>query len=301
MARGTLRAITFVVLGALALAYAVILLFAPVGFGGVGQVWWCAPIGVFGALVANATGAGGGVVFVPVFNVLREGGALDIAPGGVVGTSFLIQCFGMSMGALTWFNRLYSQASGHELDLPRGEKLRLMGVVLAGGLPSLFVAQRVLDVSPDAVLLWFKGFSIVLGSALLISAVFFHTAKSPKGRVLLVDLAVLGALGVVGGVVTALFSVGVGEGVALYLLVRGYPLRATVASAVMISAVTVIVGAPYHILNTALAWEVIVLAAPGVALGGFLARRVVYGLGERRLKIAASLWIVGSSVYLLLG
>lgn len=299
MTQRHLRMITMAALTALASAYLAIVLGAPLDWRVMGEIWWCTPIGVFAALVANATGAGGGVVFVPVFSVLRAEGLLPVAPDAIVGASFLIQCFGMSIGALTWFNRLYGAHNGHELDLPRGEKLRIMAIALAAGLPALLVTQRVVDLTPDAVLYAFKGFSIALGLALLVSAIAFHKAGAGRTRLARHDGAVLAGLCAVGGAVTALFSVGIGEFLALYLLVRGYPMRATVASAVIVSAVCVVAGAGYHVLNTSLPWEIIALAAPGVALGGFLARRVAYGLGERRLKIAASVWIVGSSGYLL--
>lgn len=53
-------------------------------------------LGVIGAIFANATGAGGGVVFVPFFNYL------SFSAQSVVATSFAIQCCGMTAGALTW-------------------------------------------------------------------------------------------------------------------------------------------------------------------------------------------------------
>ncbi len=300
MTQRALRTITLVTLAALACAYMAIWALAPIDVAVMGRIWWCAPIGVFGALVANSTGTGGGVVFVPVFNVLRDDGLLPVAPDAIVGASFLIQSFGMTVGSLTWFNRLYGARNGAELDLPRTVKLRMMGLVLACALPAMLATQRLVSLAPETVLIYFKGFSIALGAALLVSAVFFHAKATKRQELAPLDAAVLVVLAVVGGAITAVFSIGVGEFVALYLLVRGYPMRAVIASAVMISAITVIAGAPYHIANTDLPWEVIALAAPGVALGGFLARRLAYALGERRLKIAASLWIIGSSLYLLL-
>ena len=42
------------------------------------------------------------------------------------------------------------------------------------------------------------------------------------------------------------------------------------------------------------------LAAPGAALGGFLARPIALWLGPLRLKTLDGLWIIGSSVFLLL-
>ncbi|MCG8440480.1 MAG: sulfite exporter TauE/SafE family protein [Caulobacterales bacterium] len=299
MSKRALRVFTLGCVALLVIAYGAIWALAPIDAGALGRIWWCAPIGVFGALIANSTGTGGGVVFVPVFNVLHAEALTPIAPEGIVGASFLIQCFGMSVGSLTWLNRLYDARNRGELDLPRGAKLRIMGLVLVCSTPALLIAQRSLHLEPGQVLVYFKGFSIALGTALLASAVLWHGRSQPRTALSAVDAAVLAPLSIAGGLATAAFSVGVGEFVALYLLVRGYPMRATIASAVMISAITVLIGAPYHIAHTPLAWEVIALAAPGVVVGGFLARRLAYLMGERRLKIAASLWIIGSSLYLI--
>ena len=62
-------------------------------------------LGVIGAIFANATGAGGGVVFVPFFNYL------SFSPQSVVATSFAIQCCGMTAGALTWAHYYKKQHS----------------------------------------------------------------------------------------------------------------------------------------------------------------------------------------------
>lgn len=292
-----LAATTGLGIAALALAYAAVWAMAPIDLGLLAQIWFFAPIGTFGALIANATGTGGGVVFVPVFNMLREAGSLSLTPGGIVGMSFLIQCFGMSAGSLTWANRLFGPRHV-DLDFPPREFARILLLVLPGCLPALLLTQHLADLSPAQLLLAFKLFSIALGFALLIS-LRRRFGSARHAALARNDALVLASLGVLGGAVTAVFSVGVGEFVALYLLARGYPMRASVASAVMISAITVIAGAPHHIAHTPIQWEIIALAAPGVVVGGFLARRAAYALGERRLKLGAALWILGSSFYLL--
>ena len=46
-------------------------------------------LGILGAVVANSTGAGGGIIFIPSFT------ALGLAGNEALGTSILIQCFGL--------------------------------------------------------------------------------------------------------------------------------------------------------------------------------------------------------------
>ena len=53
-------------------------------------------LGIVGAVFANATGAGGGVVFVPFFQQLA------FSPEAVIATRFAIQCCGMTAGAISW-------------------------------------------------------------------------------------------------------------------------------------------------------------------------------------------------------
>jgi len=53
-------------------------------------------LGVVGAVFANLSGAGGGVVFIPVFS------ELGLTESQSVATSFAIQSFGMTAGAITW-------------------------------------------------------------------------------------------------------------------------------------------------------------------------------------------------------
>ena len=98
-------------LAILATAYAAIWIVKEPNVAAVMELWFFAPIGVFGAIIANATGTGGGVVFVPAFNAIGGGAIqlqMDIAeliritPDNTVGMSFVIQCFGMSIGTLVW-------------------------------------------------------------------------------------------------------------------------------------------------------------------------------------------------------
>ena len=66
-------------------------------------------LGILGAVFANATGAGGGVVFVPFFN------QMGLSPSATVATSFAIQCFGMTAGAVTWW-RFHLAQSGDNVQ-----------------------------------------------------------------------------------------------------------------------------------------------------------------------------------------
>ncbi|MFW2351076.1 sulfite exporter TauE/SafE family protein [Qipengyuania sp.] len=265
------------------------------------RLWFLPGVGVIGAIIANTSGTGGGVVFVPVFNALREWGVMDLQPLQVVGVSMCIQAFGMTMGALRWTDRLYHQPAPeplHALVSPRDFFIVALGV-LALSLPAMLLTQRFTDFDQHAVLMGYKAFSILLGIALIASTWTVNLARPERDRIERIDLAVLLLLAVPGGVLTALFSVGVGELVALYLFIRHYPVLLCTGAACLISSVSVIAGALWHIEAGTIRWEVVLLAGPAAALGGFLARPIALWLGARRLKTLDGSWIVLSACYLL--
>lgn len=256
--------------------------------------WPFAPIGVFGATVASATGVGGGVVFVPVFSLLNEAGVAGFTPLSIVGTSFAIQCFGMSAGSLTWANRISRDAatSGRQV-------VQIVLAVMATALPALLLVQHTVRVDPGFALVLFKGFSVALGCAVLVQTLGRRGAKPGRTRLESTDWLALLPIGIAGGAATALFSVGVGELLALYLFLRRFPLAVCVAPAVICSALSVMAGIGYHLAGGTVVAEVLVFAAPAVLLGGWIAPRIAVALGMFRLKLFAGSWIVVSGLALL--
>ncbi len=299
---GRTRWLRFIVpLGAvvLLLGYIQIWLNAPLSAELLKELWFMPAIGLLGATIANTSGTGGGVVFVPVFNILRSAGVMDLNPTQVVAASFCIQCFGMTMGALRWTTGLYREPVAQRASSV-SDYWKVIVVVLLGSLPAMLATQRLAHFNPHDVLLAFKCFSIVLGTMVIVTTWTVNRTRPPLPHVAPVDLIVLAGIGLVGGFVTALFSVGVGEMVALYLFIRHYPIVLCTGTAVTISSISVLAGAPFHILAGNVVWEVVVLAVPGAALGGFIARSVAMWLGANRLKTVDGLWIVASSIYLII-
>ena len=286
---------------ALLLAYAVLFWLVTVNPDLLAQLWFLPGVGVIGAIIANTSGTGGGVVFVPVFNALREWGVMALQPLQIVGVSMCIQSFGMTMGALRWTDRLYHQpepAPLHARVAPR-DFFTVALAVLALSLPAMWVTQRMTSFDQHAVLMGYKAFSIVLGLTLIASTWTVNLSRPERAQLERKDLAVLLALAVPGGVLTALFSVGIGELVALYLFIRHYPVLLCTGAACLISSVSVMTGAVWHVGAGTIQWEVVLLAAPAAVLGGFLARPIALWLGARRLKTLDGGWIVISALYLL--
>ncbi len=260
------------------------------------EFWSFAGVGLFGALIANSTGVGGGVVFVPAFSMLRETGIMDLSPSQTVGVSFAIQSFGMSVGSLTWLGRL------RQVPGPEGSgktRTRIVLICAPLSIASLLLTQVVVRPDPELAFILFKAFSVVLGSALLVQLLSSKARPDRTTTLTSHDLFALAGIGLLGGAATAMFSVGVGELMALYLFLRRYPLEVCVPPAVIVSALSVIAGTPYHISAGHLVTEILIFAAPAVMLGGFLARRLAHALGAYWLKLLAGVWIVASSLALI--
>ncbi len=264
------------------------------------QIWYFPIIGIGGAIIANSTGVGGGVVFIPAFNILSVDGVIALNMTKIVAISMAIQCFGMSVGSMRWLKRIDAGIGNMPSGVSAETFYRICILVLVGCLPALWATQLLVEVSSRQLLVWFKYFSLALGLVLLITTWTVNRGREEQTDLLAFDEKILIGIGLLGGVATALFSVGVGELVALYLFIRHFPLRVCVAPAVIISALTVLAGMPFHLLNTTIPWEVVALAAPGAMIGGYIARPIAEALGARWLKTFAAIWISGSSLYLIL-
>ncbi|MCL9998570.1 MAG: sulfite exporter TauE/SafE family protein [Erythrobacter sp.] len=292
-----------VVVGGLALLalYALLWALVPADPALLAKLWFLPGVGVIGAIIANTSGTGGGVVFVPVFNALRELGVMSLSPLVVVGVSMGIQSFGMTMGSLRWTDRLLHQPAPGPLEaqVRIRDFATVVGAVLALSLPALLATQRLTAFDQQDVLYAYKGFSIVLGCALIAATWTVNAARPERTQLARGDLIVLVLLAIPGGMITALFSVGMGEIVALYLFIRHYPVLLCTGAACVISAVSCLSGVVWHIGAGTIQWEVVLLAGPAAALGGFLARPIALWLGPKRLKTFDGSWIVLSALYLL--
>ncbi|GGW94794.1 hypothetical protein GCM10007391_31280 [Alteromonas halophila] len=249
-------------------------------------------LGIFGAIFANATGAGGGVVFVPFFN------HLNFAPQAIVATSFGIQCCGMTAGAITWYLHATSE---HARD-PQWQVLgRGLAVVTPAALCGIWLAQYGGNAIPalsllrgnlDHLHLGFGIFSIVLalaiyGSVALLNRTVTLTALSQA------DVFWLPVVGFVGGLITAWLSVGVGELVAVYLIIRGFNVTMSIALAVILSAVSVWAAIGFHLSVTqAVVWQVVLFAGAGAVLGGVIAKYLVLAFSPKHLKIFFGTWVL---------
>lgn len=239
-------------------------------------------LGVIGAIFANATGAGGGVVFIPLFN------QLNFSEQQAVATSFAIQCFGMTAGASSWYYHYQSQQKA--LRLWQGFK-RIIAVT---GVCSVFALAWVFNrdqQGPASLPLAFSWFSLLLGLFIFISVYAF---KPTRERSLLTpyDYIALVIIGLFGGAITAWLSVGVGEILVIYLIIRRFDINMAIGAAVVVSALSVWSVIGY--VQGQVYWQVVLFAGPAAVLGGLFARILVSHLPAVKLKLFFAGWLLVS-------
>lgn len=243
-------------------------------------------VGIVGAVVANSTGAGGGIIFIPFFS------SLGIDGTNAVGTSIIIQCFGMTAGAISWLTTSHiAKTNSFHLNHLISQLLFVCGGASAVGVlcgQYLFVPE-----DPALMILTFKIFSIVFGFILLAVIIFSHTQKHTLFDLVHFDVYLLGITCFIGGLITAWISVGIGEVVAIVLILRRYPTMVAISMGVAVTAISVLTAAYYHVAVIDSAnWSIIQFAVPGAILGGTIAYMLSEKLGPVRLKIFFSVWII---------
>lgn len=242
--------------------------------------WLFSFLGMIGAIFANSTGAGGGVIFIPMFAQLNFTEQQSIA------TSFAIQCFGMTAGAVTWCHHYHSQK--RNLRLWQGFK-RIISVTSISAiiaLTGIFVFQTP---SPTSLHVSFNWFSLLLGLFIILT-VYLLKPHRERSQIYLYDYLALVLIGFLGGAITAWLSVGVGELLVIYLILRRFDINMAVAAAVVVSARSVW-GAISHV-HQSVYWQVLVFAGPSAVLGGIFAKTLVTHMSATRLKLFFAVWLL---------
>ncbi|OUS28589.1 hypothetical protein A9Q98_07550 [Thalassotalea sp. 42_200_T64] len=201
----------------------------------------------------------------------------------VIATSFAIQCFGMTVGSISWLLFFNGQSE------QKIERINLLYQALTCSIPFSIIGiytVQYLPVYPIASInLIFSMFSLVFG-VVLYRSVYLEKRSTDRGVKLLnkAEISLIAVTSLIGGVITAWISVGIGEILAVVLLLRGFSVMFSVAAGVIASSVSVISGIPYFIHESLINTDVLLFAAPGAIIGALLARYVALTLGAKKLK-----------------
>ena len=239
-------------------------------------------LGTLGAIFANSTGAGGGVVFIPMFT------QLNFTEQQSVATSFAIQCFGMTAGAVTWWHHYKTEKT--DLRLWQGFK-RIISVTSIASIIGLLAVFYTQFNSPTSLHISFSWFSLLLGFFIILT-IYLLKGHRERSQLHYLDYLCMVVIGLFGGAVTAWLSVGVGELLVIYLLLRRFDISMAVAAAVIVSAITVWVAITQ--VNPDVYWQVVLFAGPGAVLGGIFAKTLVMHLSATKLKLFFACWLLVS-------
>lgn len=254
------------------------------------EYWYFTILGLFGAIIANSTGAGGGIVFVPFFS------SLGMAATEIIGTSIVIQCFGMTAGTISWLtsSKLVSYGSTHLFKLIS----KLMIISGFFSILGILTAQYVLIVSDsESLVIIFRLLSVFFGVTIIMMLLKKNKISQTNYIVNNIDYVFISSIAFVGGLVTAWISIGIGEIVATYLIIRKYPAMAAISLGVTLSSISVLTASYQHIaILNSVNWEVVSFAAPAAIIGGTYAYLLSEKLGSNRLKLFFAMWILVTGI-----
>ncbi len=251
------------------------------------EYWHFFFLGITGAIAANSTGAGGGIVFIPAFT------SLGVNETTALGTSLAIQCFGMTAGSLSWLYSIHKKQHGGKQVIELTHRLLFLSG--SSAIAGMLFGQYIVVTPPFSIITLFKYFSIAFGCILLIVTLKPNPHRHTRYHVRHIDIPLIIVTCFAGGIVTSWISVGAGEWIALLLFFLGYPTMVSVCIAVCISSLVVLSGIPYHLfIAKSISLEILLFAAPAALIGGAVARFLAERLGPVRLKVFFAAWILAT-------
>jgi len=195
----------------------------------------------------------------------------------------------MTAGAITWWS--YYKAEKTELKLWHGFK-RIISVSSVCSIMGIWYVYGGQYPAPSSLHQSFSWFSLILGFLLVITVVFVKQSKE-RSQIRFIDYTMIILISFFGGAITAWLSVGVGELLAIYLILRRFDVTMAVSAAVIVSAFSVWSAIWQHtIVNFSVVWQVVIFAGPGAVLGGIFAKTLVTYLSATRLKLFFSFWLL---------
>jgi uncharacterized membrane protein YfcA len=203
----------------------------------------------------------------------------------------------MTAGAITWWLFYKNNIVNHQTQAAQWQPLvkvlslsipfSILGLLLVQFNPKFFADFS----NPASLHTGFGIFSMGLALAIFVTVLLLNS-KNYNHNLSVYDCAALPVIALVGGGITAWLSIGVGELLAVYLIIRRFNVTFAIAAAVILSAFSVWGGIVYHLLIThAVYWPVVLFAGAGAILGGMLAKHLVLYFSARNLKLFFAGWI----------
>ena len=204
----------------------------------------------------------------------------------------------MTAGTISWLTTSHIvKTNSHHLN-----QLIYQLLIICGSASVIGVLTGQYIYAPDDASLMvdiFRVFSIVFGIILLVIIFNSHKQKHTQFDLLQTDIVLLVITSFIGGLITAWISVGIGEIIAIVLILRRYPTMVAISMGVAMTAVSVLTAAYHHVVVIdSVNWSIILFAVPGAIFGGTLAYLLSEKLGPVRLKIFFSIWVILTGLFI---
>ena len=225
-------------------------------------------IGVIGATIANTTGAGGGVIFIPFFAFI---GLPNVS---AVATSIGIQCFGMTAGSISWLRN-------HPENRLKNICYALFCSLVA--LIGMYIAMLLENTKFNQLNLLFGLLSISVAIA------YFYLMNSKKSNLNAINSniklkPIIFLASFIGGIFTYYISIGVGELVLIACIASGASLLKSISFAVLTTSLTVIPSLFLFSFNNYIIPEILLPVGAGAIIGGIFASKIVNIVGAKTVK-----------------
>jgi len=276
------------------------------------QYWFMFPVSIAVATTAMLSGIGGAALFIPIFVVVLPtlGPQYPLTTAAAIGAALLIQLFGFLSGFIAYYRR---KLIDFRSAIP----------FLAVAIPAALIGAVVLARLHDQEILLKSAYALLM--FVLCPVLLRHTQPAKNGEPRSVGAAVaadnrpmrsitgrdgktyryrqphFGAFGAgatgVGGFLTGLLGVGIGE-VIVSQLVKRNRVPVEIAAATSVFTVIVTIASASFTQVTALTaagginaipWNLVVYAVPGVIIGGQIGPRLQGAIAQRTMEKAIAI------------
>ena len=282
------------------------------------QYWFMFPISMGVATTAMLSGIGGAALFIPIFVIIFPmlGPEYPLTTAAAIGSALLTEVFGFSSGFVGYYRKRLIDFHSAIPFLMVAVPIAILGAILLATLKE----QEVLLKGAYAVLMLMLCPIILrhtppekiavpqsVGAAAVIDERPMRSVTGRDGRTYEYRKPRLGAFGAVatavGGFLTGLLSVGIGEVIMPQLVKRNRIPMAVAAATSVFTVIVTIASASFTQVTALIAagganaipWNLVVYTVPAVIIGGQIGPRLQGKIAQRSMeKIIAILFgIIG--------
>ncbi|MDA3900802.1 MAG: sulfite exporter TauE/SafE family protein [Spirochaetes bacterium] len=243
------------------------------------QYWYMFPVSILVAIICNASGFSGGVIFQPIYNIF-----LNIPIQNAVATGIATETVGMTSGAFRylWYRMI---------ELPVGFTMIMLTI------PGVVLGNFALLVIDEDLLKLILGIIIIgLASMQLFGAIRKHFGT--RENIPIEDMYSYLWIPPVGGFFSAATGTGICE-LAQPVLEKGLKIKTkrANATAILVEATGDWIITILNLHAGLIMWELWIFTGTGVIIGGQIGPYLSKYLPDRILKLLFSVFVIGVGIF----